>query len=256
MKLFFGLGKAIFSSYGIATLVCLLVLGASETRAQAQDNGNITHEDEVWGAYLTSIKINDTWALWNDWQYASGTSWISRHGLTYAVNENLDFTAGYAIQMANTGFTNNFIRNEQRPWFQMIKRFTLSDKLTFLFRFRNDIRFREIYANDGTLLDEREFSNRVRFLGRFRIPIYKIDKEHYFHYDLANEVLLNFGNDNLQPMDQNRFFNFIGYSNFHFTFLLGYHLRTVPRGNDRYIYRHSVNFWIYHTIGKKRKDRF
>ncbi|MBK7805064.1 MAG: DUF2490 domain-containing protein [Saprospiraceae bacterium] len=113
-------------------LIALISL-ISYTTIKAQD-----YKGEVWGAYINTISLSDTWKIWNDYHYVTNGFSIIRPRLPIRRPKDISLPAGYAFVLASTSNTNQLIRQENRIWGQAIKKIHLHPKLQYIIRFRYD----------------------------------------------------------------------------------------------------------------------
>jgi hypothetical protein len=225
----------------VSAFVVLCAAFCAAARAQSA-----LHEGELWGAYISSIRFNNTLALWNDFHYVIGAFCVSRHGVSYAPESHIEITGGYAYVRLSTPFSTNLVRDEHRPWGQIIGRWTLSAGVGYQGRLRYDARFRQKLDGDN-VLQERVFSQRIRIMHRFRFPLADFSASERLHFDIMDEVLFNIG-DNLPPLDQNRFYALLGYSRENITIVGGYCQRAIPQASGALLFKHGFTLWMTHVL--------
>lgn len=220
----------------------LLIFSISFVKAQS-----ITHEGEVWGGYMSSIGLNDNFALWNDFHYVANTFFVSRHGITYYFLSKFDVTAGYAYVTTNTSFSDNLIRPENRIWGQVVGRFMVTDKIRYQVRYRHDGRYRKQVV-DQEVIDDRIFYHRLRLMNAFRFNLKTLKDGKKWHFDVMDEILFNAGGQISTGLDQNRLYILNGITGNNYTFLAGYHMRAIPTGQQNITLRHGLTFWMIHYL--------
>ncbi|MDP2176040.1 MAG: DUF2490 domain-containing protein [Bacteroidota bacterium] len=230
----------------------LAILSLSSFKViKAQD-----YKSEVWGAYINSISLSNKWKIWNDYHYVTNGFAIIRPGITYQTTKGYQLTAGYAYVMASTAKTNQLLRQENRFWGQIIKKFQLHPRLNYIIRLRYDARFRQSLNIDGDIVEnERTFNNRFRMMQDFRYRLSPIAQERYWHVDIINETLLNSGKQVINGFDQVRNYFLLGYTLPNLTLLGGYHQRFIPSKSDKWNLNHGFTLWAIHNIdlGNKKK---
>jgi len=217
----------------------------------------ITHEGEVWGGYISSIRLSEKFALWNDFHYVTNTFFVSRHGLTYFISPKFDVSGGYAYVITNTSFSDNLIRPENRAWGQVVSRFPINDRLRLQVRYRHDYRSRKMVLNQE-VIDDRIVYHRIRFMSALRFQIKTLNNGVKWHFDIMDEFLYNVGAQVNNGTDQNRLYLLNGLTGKNYTLLAGYHWRAIPTGNNNYLYRHGLTVWAIHFIefkGKPKRDK-
>lgn len=223
--------------------LCLIFIALAAGAAPAQ---TATHEGEAWAAYISSIRLNKRFALWNDFHYVTGTFFVSRHGLTYSLSPKTDITGGYAWVITSANGGDALVRPEHRPWGQIITRGTLAPKIGYQARFRYDARFRKKVLHDE-VIDEWGFNHRLRLMGRLRIQLKEYPSGWRLHTDVMDEFLFNAGRQVKEGMDQNRLYLMLGLSRNNLTILGGYYMRALPEN----AFRHGAVVWVVHTISGK-----
>lgn len=204
---------------------------------------------EFWGAYITNTKLTDRFSVWNDFHYTTNAFFISRHGLTFWLKDNIDITAGYAYVRASTHFTNRLARSEYRLWGQMIGRFDISERWHYQFRLRHDGRFRNKIVGEE-IFDDKLFYHRTRLLNDLRFTVKKYNNGK-LHLDVMDEVLYNFGGQIQNGLDQNRLYLLLGYFTKNLTLFGGAHSRMVPTGGAMQYY-YGATLWLIHTIDLRK----
>ena len=207
---------------------------------------------EFWGAYITNTKLTERFSVWNDVHYTTNAFFLTRHGLTFWLKDNIDFTAGYAYVRASTHFTNRLSRSEYRLWGQIIGRFDISKRWNYQLRLRHDGRFRDEIIGEE-ILNDKIFYHRARVMNDLRFTIKEYNKGK-LHLDLIDEILFNFDDQIQNGLDQNRLYLLLGYSTKKLTLLGGAHSRMVPTGGEmKYFY--GATLWLTHTIDLQRKNK-
>lgn len=202
---------------------------------------------EVWLGYISSIKLNDKYAIWNDFHFVNNSFFASRQGLTYYITPLSNVTAGYAWVTTTTSFTKKLVRPEHRLWGQFVGVTPLSEHVSYRFRLRYDARFRKKITSQE-VLDERIFYSRIRFMNSFRFQLGNISPEAGIHFNMMDELLLNAGRQVNNGIDQNRLYLLLGITKKKVTVLSGYDWRIIPHGNQYYTFRHGVVVWVVHKI--------
>lgn len=212
---------------------------------------NIT-QGEFWLGYNGNIKLSKNWGIWTDLQYVTTSFAAIRIGATRTIYESHKGTIGYGRVYASTSFADKLIRDEHRPWAQLLGKFELSKRLSYNYRLRYDARFRKEIIGE-TILDSYIFYNRFRWQSDFRFKIKDLGSGKSFHVDLADELLVNAGKQVKNGIDQNRFYAFLGYTTPAVTILAGYDWRFIPQANGININRHGITVWVTHSIHSKNK---
>ena len=135
--------------------------------------------------------------------FATNSFFLARAGLGYQFNPNLYISSGYAFLESapiNEGFSTRGIEN--RIYQQFGYNHQLNNKCLITQRIRNEQRWQEVIVNDVKTGAIR-FSNRVRYLLGFTIPVFKNTKMPQLV--VSDELLVQFGKDIVyNTFDQNR----------------------------------------------------
>jgi hypothetical protein len=208
----------------------------------------ITHNNEIWAGYISSCRFNDKFSLWNDMHVVPQSFFAYRNGLTYSINKTFDVTAGYAWVTTATPFSKQLIRDEHRPWGQIVGRFMLAPKITYQARIRYDARFRREIEFGNSLTDDFIFYNRARFFSSVRFKLKRLKNDKILHLNILEEYLINLGKQAPPLFDQNRTFVMLGITKNQYTIQAGYHLRVIPQGATDYRFNHGATIWFIHNL--------
>ncbi len=219
---------------------------------------SITASEQIWGGYMTSIRLDKKWALWNDVHYVPTSFWINRHGLSYMFTEKIVGTFGYAWLATATSASQDLVRYEHRPWGQINFLFPINATYSFNHRFRYDYRFRETIISGLGIPEKGNFNgyHRLRFMTSLRRPLIgsKLASNKPF-ISINNEILVNFGESiTFNYFDQNRTWVNVGYQYKNFTFQVGYMYRFVQLGQaGQMAAYHTGLLWITHAMDVRNK---
>jgi hypothetical protein len=208
----------------------------------------VTTQQRVWLGYMTSIKLNDSYSVWNDFHYVPEGFFVARTGITRHFT-NFNLTGGYAFLLLPQSKLNLALtRQEHRPWGQVVFSFPLQNSYSLVQRIRYDGRFKQDVAND-VLLDEYTFTNRIRFLTAVKKMIGSSGNKKWQPYVVvADEVLLNFGETVVSTFDQNRIQLSFGLQGKNIQYQVGYMSRFVQTTPTNYTHNHTVLLWITHKL--------
>lgn len=215
-----------------------------------------SHKTELWGGYITRIKLNKSLSLWNDTHFATESFFILRHGLNYHIDKHATLSGGYAWLYTATSFTTDLVRFEHRPWAQIDFRFPLGEKLRYSYRMRYDFRIRkEITKNE--VLDDFTAYHRIRFMNGIQFPLATLENGKKIDFNIIDEVLFNLGSEiKGKNFDQNRIWLMAGFSPIKdIRAMVGYVNRMSPAStpND-FNFRHGFAVWIIHSFDASKKD--
>ncbi len=103
--------------------------------------------------------------------------------------------------------------------------------------------------------NQYDFSNRIRYMLNVRR---KLDKNilgnNKTFVSLNNEILMNFGKNSNNNLDQFRLSLFYGYPLKKATFQLGYMFRYVPGSSTTYTNYHGLVLWINQNFDWSKKE--
>jgi hypothetical protein len=213
---------------------------------------------ENWGGYIGTIKLNEKWSIWNDLHYVPSVFGVWRTGVTHSFPSKLSVTGGYAQVITATSFSQQLIRNELRPWGQVLYRFGISDKLTAQIRFRYDARFRQTLTSDNALTQGFSFNHRWRFMGGLRYCLKRWGDDKKLHLNMMNEWLFQSfpQSGGGLKVDQNRLFLLIGFTYKRFTLQTGYHNRMQPNlSGGKWHYNQGPTVWVIHDIQSNKSKK-
>ena len=184
----------------------LSLVGSSQT----QNEKVINQQTQTWISLNTVTKFNKHWGVVADAHirtddfFAKNNFYFLRGGIRYFVNPSVNITAGYAhLWLAPSKDTWTTYSDENRIY-QQVQWSSKMGNVKMLQRIRNEQRWSEKIVNDEET-GENRFSNRVRYLLSFDIPIFKNKKAPTL--SLSDELLIQFGKEMVyNTFDQNRFF--------------------------------------------------
>src|SRR5882724_2261442 len=216
------------SCYSIVLSLCLMTMFNSSFCQQKQTQSI----NRVWLGYFNQTRFSNNWGLWTDLHlrtkedfFTNFSQSILRFGLTYYLNDDTKFTAGYAYVSIYPGDNHkNITQPEHRPW-QQIQWHTKYPKLRLMQWLRLEERFRRKILNDDALTSGYNFNFRLRYNFFSMFPLSKKRfQPNTFSFVVNDEVHINFGKQVVYNyFDQNRFFlGFAYHVNKHDNLQLGY----------------------------------
>lgn len=216
-------------------------------------NGQGSAQAEVWGGYITSIKINERWSVWNDFHYVPTAFWANRHGMTYRLGNGAQVTGGYAFVLTATSFSSQLQRREHRPWaqYEIVKPW--GERMGWRARLRYDRRIRDGIAGNDFSGDWVAYNRwRLMLSTRYKLRSYPNGRSLQLH--LLNELLANNGrNFNGYWLDQNRTYLMLSYDMPSVRVQFGPHLRAIPSSNgDFYNYRYGFTCWVIQRFDPRK----
>lgn len=170
----------------------------------------VNEQIQTWVSLNTVTKFSDHWGIVADAHIRSNevfhdnNFYFLRGGISYIPNPAVSITGGYAhMWLAPTKEGWDTYSDENRIY-QQAQMTTKLGKVSVLQRLRNEQRWQEKIVNDEST-GENRFTNRVRYLVSFNIPIFK--KKTAPLLVLSDEILIHFGKEVIyNTFDQNRLF--------------------------------------------------
>lgn len=180
---------------------CLLA-----TIAHAQALKEINQQLQFWGSLNTTTRITDRWGMVADFHIrrnhfvADPSFYFVRFGANLWQTDRLTFTFGYAHMWKANDQEDEFLWTNEDRIYQQAQYSSKIAKATMLQRIRNEQRWQEQITTEG-----RSFSDRVRYLLSFTIPVWRDPA--IPSLVLSDEILVQFGAGiAANTFDQNRFF--------------------------------------------------
>ena len=191
-------------------LVIFTTLFSIISFAQTQTKKVINEQTQTWISINTNTKFSEHWGIVADAHIRSNeifhdnNFYFLRGGISYIPNPSVAITGGYAhMWLAQTKEGWNTYSDENRIY-QQAQMITKIGKVSVLQRIRNEQRWQEKIVNDLST-GENRFTNRVRYLVSFNIPVFK--KKTAPLLVLSDEILFHFGQEVVyNTFDQNRLF--------------------------------------------------
>ena len=223
--------------------------------AQTQTAKEVNHQAQTWVSLNTNYKVNDRWGMMNDVHIrrtdfaAKENFYFARTGITYAAYPNLTLALGYAhlwLAPAKPEWSN--FADENRIYQQVVYTSKIG-KVSVFQRLRNEQRWQDKMANDVAV--DTRFTNRVRYLLSFTIPVFK-DKS-LPSLVVADELLLHFGKEVVyNTLDQNRIFlgirqNITPKLSYDFGYM---HVFQQKYSGYQYDANHTLRLFFYYNGGK------
>jgi hypothetical protein len=190
-------------------VVCLFFLSVG-VEAQQVVEKEINEQVQFWWSINATSRLSNKWGLMTDLHVRRNNFlkdpnfYFLRAGAVYWVNDNFTLAGGVAHLWLATATDNGTDYAGENRLYQQVQWREKINKLSYLFRVRNEQRWHEVLNNDGTVNRVR-FSNRVRFLFSVTIPVFK--NPQLPAISIADEMLIHFGKEIVyNTFDQNRVF--------------------------------------------------
>lgn len=170
----------------------------------------VNQQVQTWVSLNTVTKFSDHWGVVADAHirengfFKSNNFYFLRGGLSYMPNASLTLTGGYAHMWLAPSKDGWVTYADENRIYQQAQLVTKVGKVSMLQRLRNEQRWQEKIANDEST-GEWRFTNRVRYLVSFTIPVFNNEK--LPSLVIADELLIHFGKEVVHnTFDQNRIF--------------------------------------------------
>ncbi len=217
----------------------------------------INQQTQSWVSINSVTKFSDRWGIVADAHIRSNeifhdnNFYFLRGGITYIPNPVVSITGGYAhMWLAPTKEGWNTYSDENRIY-QQAQMTTKIGKVSVLQRIRNEQRWQEKIVNDEST-GENRFTNRVRYLVSFNIPVFK--KKTVPMLVISDEILIHFGQEVVyNTFDQNRLFIGIRQAiNPKLSFDFGYmNVYQQKYSGYQYDMNHTLRLFFYLNTGIK-----
>lgn len=254
------------SKYVLLVGLCLCACLAPRVITAQITDKQINTQSQSWLSVNSTQRISNKWGIVADLHYRANhlftdpNFYFARIGANYWLKDNITITLGYAhLWLAPTKTGNHTYANENRLY-QQVQMTSKIGKINVTQRLRNEQRWQEkIDAKGDTSLHTNKFTNRVRYLLSYTIPIFK--NPHYPSLVLADELCIQFGKEVLiNTFEQNRVFVGIRQPiNKHLGFDLGYMLLYQEKASTTktvvYDNNHTFRWFFYYTPDFRSKKK-
>lgn len=191
-------------------LIILVLLLPIIALGQTPTEKVINEQTQTWVSINSVTKFSEHWGVNADAHirtneiFHDNNFYFLRGGISYIPNPSVSVTAGYAhMWLAPTKEGWSTYSDENRIY-QQAQLTTNVGKVSILQRIRNEQRWQEKIVNDEST-GENRFTNRVRYLVSFNIPVFK--KKTAPLLVVSDEILIHFGQEVIyNTFDQNRLF--------------------------------------------------
>lgn len=182
----------------------LLVLGQVSTKKE------VNNQVQSWISLNSNFKFNEHWGLLADFHIRrndfvnENSFYFVRGGLAYMPNSKVLLATGYGhMWLAPTKPGWQTFSNENRIY-QQAQLSSKIGEISILQRIRNEQRWQQKIINDERT-DDNRFTDRIRYLVSFTIPISKNKK--LPSLVISDEILIHYGKEVVyNTFDQNRIF--------------------------------------------------
>lgn len=241
-------------------ILWLLLFSISFSVANAQiKSKEINKQSHAWISLNTTAKFADKWGLLIDLHerrnnFLRDPSFhFIRLGINYWLKENITISTGYAhLWLAPTITGLKTFSNENRIY-QQVQIISTTSKISMLQRLRNEQRWQQKIVNDKATR-QNKFTDRVRYLISFNIPVFKNPK--YPTLILSDELCVQFGKEVVyNTFDQNRFFTGLRQKiTKDLSFDLGYMLVKQQKSSGfQYDVNNTFRWFFYYTPDFRKK---
>ena len=232
--------------------ILLIILFIANSLTAQITHRVVNNQTQSWMSLNSTERFTSKWGIVADLHYranqlfATPNFYFVRTGANYWLKDNITFTIGYAhMWLAPTTLGWHTYSNENRIY-EQAQIVSKIGNVTMLHRIRNEQRWQEKIAAD-TSTHTNKFSDRVRYLASFTIPIVK--NPHYPSLVISDELCVQTGKEIIYNVfDQNRFFVGIKETiNKRLSFDLGYMLLDQEKADGyHYDQNHTFRFFVYY----------
>lgn len=243
----------------LGAAAALLALGALlPGPARGQPARQVREQTQFWGSLNSTTRLTDRFGVIGDLHVrrndflAEPSFHLVRLGVHAWVSERLTVSLGYAHVWKGPGCDGCETWTGENRVYQQLQYATTIGRTGVVQRLRNEQRWQQTVEADA-LTGERSFSNRVRYLVSFTIPVSK--RPGVPSLVLSDEIALQFGRDvAASTFDQNRLFTGIkerlGRA---WSFDLGYMLVYQQKASGyQYDLDHTLRWFFYFTPDLRR----
>ncbi len=221
--------------------------------AQCQTSKEVNEQTQFWMSLNSTTRLTNRWGVVGDFHIRRNdfvqdpSFYFIRFGSHFWLTEKVALTFGYAHMWQAPAQDNFHTWTNENRIYQQVQYLTKLGSTSVLNRLRNEQRWREEVQGDA-LTGENLFSNRVRYLLSFSIPVSHNPAMPLLV--LSDEILIQFGSGIVfNTFDQNRFFAGIKKSlspswSFDFGYMPVYQQK--PSGYQ-YDLNHTLRWFFYFT---------
>ena len=225
-----------------------------------QTEKEVNQKLQTWVSINTVTKFSEHWGFIADAHIRTegfieeNNFYFLRGGITYIPTKLVSLTAGYAhMWLAPSNPDWNTYADENRIY-QQVNLNTTVGKVGMVQRLRNEQRWQEKMVDDQESGNLR-FTNRIRYLLGFNIPIFK--KKTLPLLVVSDEILMHFGSEVIyNTFDQNRLF--IGIKQTidpKWSFDFGYmNVYQQKYSGYQYDMNHTIRLFFYLSTSINKKD--
>lgn len=246
MKIFFKTLYFILYFIFVIALIPLKIFAQPVTKV-------VNTQYQTWYSINSTMRLHKKWGIVADFHarrndfLADQNFYYFRAGVNYWVKNNLTVTLAYGhlwLSPSQTDWKTIVQENRLQEQIQLSSKLK---KAAVINRIRNEQRWQQKIVNDS-ITGKLKFSNRVRYLLSFTLPVFK--NPHYPSLVLSDELLVQFGKEIVyNTFDQNRFF--IGIKqpvckslSFDFGYMLVYQQKASGYQYDK---NHTLRLFFYYT---------
>ena len=191
-------------------IILLVVLFPVIGMGQVQKEKEINEQAQSWFALNNTITFDKHWGLLADFQLRrndfvdTDSFYMVRGAAAYITEKKQTIALGYGHMWTAPSGPNCTTFSNEDFIYQLYDFSSKIGNVSVLNRFRNEQRWQQLIVND-VWTGDKVFSDRVRYLISFDIPIFK--KKTLPSLIISDEILLQFGKEIVyNTFDQNWFF--------------------------------------------------
>jgi len=234
-----------------AGCLTLLLLAGAPVPALGQTTKETNEQVQLWVSLNSTLRVSDRWGIVGDFHIRRNdfvedpSFYFLRVGAHRFVTESLAVTVGYAHNWVAPAQEGGHTWTDENRIYQQVQYGGAVGKVRVIHRLRNEQRWQEEVRND-TLTGRTNFSDRIRYLASFTIPL--SERPSVPSFVLSNEIAIQFGLAIVaNTFDQDRLFAGIKKAlsrdwSFDFGYMLVYQQKST---GYQYDLNHTVRCFFY-----------
>lgn len=238
-------------------ILMFVVLFPLMSIGQVQTEKVIKQQSQTWISLNNTIMFDKHWAVLADLHLRrtdflkADNFYLVRGALGYVTDSKQIVALGYGHYWYAPSIPNWYQFSNEDLIYQLYQFNSKIGNVSVLHRFRNEQRWQQIMVNDNWNGAKR-FTNRVRYLISFNIPIFK--KKTWPSLSISDEIRVQFGKDVVyNTFDQNLFFIGIKQSiSSKLSFDFGYmNVYQEKKSGYQYDMNHTLRLFFYYKNNLK-----
>ncbi|NOT90414.1 DUF2490 domain-containing protein [Ferruginibacter sp.] len=219
----------------------------------------INEQSQAWLCLNSTIRVSNKWGFMAD-VHERRNNFLKdaqfhfiRFGINYWLKDNIILTAGYGHMWVAPSIAGWHTFSNENRIYEQVQMTSKIGKVSLLQRLRNEQRWQQKMANDKAT-GQNKFTDRVRYLLSFTIPVFKNPK--YPSLVVADELCVQFGKEVVyNTFDQNRVFVGVKQKlSKNLSFDLGYmQVKQQKASGYQYDKNNTFRWFFYYTPDFRKK---